>query len=117
MDPLNSRGAGLRPGPPKFARKRWLLLLAVLGTALAVAVPVAWATFSDVPANDPFYDDVNAIQGAGVTSGCGGGKFCPSSNITREAEAAFSHRADPRTAYTEGPDLAIDPVNGTDLGS
>jgi hypothetical protein len=92
-------------------------LLAVLGAALAVAVPMAWATFSDVPTNDPFYDDINAIQGAGITSGCGGSKFCPNSNITREAEAAFVHRNAPRTAYMQGPDGPIDPVNGSDLGS
>jgi hypothetical protein len=82
----------------KLPRKRWVVL-AVLGAALAVAVPVAWATFSDVGPEDPFYADVNAIQGAGITSGCGGGNFCPTASITREAEAAFVHRAGARTGF------------------
>jgi hypothetical protein len=65
---------------------------------LAIAVPVAFATFTDVPPSNPFYDDINAIQGAGITSGCGGGNFCPTDNITRQAEAAFVHRAGARVA-------------------
>jgi predicted RNA-binding protein with TRAM domain len=85
----------------KLPRKRWVLLAAVLGTALAVAVPVAWATFTDVPPGNPFYADINAIQGAGITTGCGGGNFCPNDNITRQAEAAFAHRGLPRTAQTQ----------------
>jgi hypothetical protein len=100
----------------KLPRKRWVVVLAVLATALAVAVPVAWATFNDVGPEDPFYNDVNAIQGAGITSGCGGGNFCPSSNITREAEAAFVHRNAPRVAWTSGGGGQLDP-GGSDLGS
>jgi hypothetical protein len=98
-------------------RRRWVVLAVALGAALAVAAPVAWATFSDVPPSDPFYDDINAIQGAGITSGCGGGKFCPNSNITREAEAAFVHRGAPRTSYMENLGMPVDPVDTTDLGS
>src|SRR5438105_9928100 len=99
----------------KLPRKRWLLLAAAVAM-LAVAVPVAFAAFNDVPASDPFYNDVNAIQGAGITSGCGGGNFCPSSSITREAEAAFVHRNAPRVALFEGSDGQFDP-SGTDVGS
>src|ERR1051326_2106846 len=83
----------------RLPRKRWAFLVAAIAM-LAVAVPVAFATFSDVPPSDPFYNDINAIQGAGITSGCGGGNFCPSANITREAEAAFAHRADGRVAQS-----------------
>jgi hypothetical protein len=86
-------------GARVFPRKRLVLAVAAVA-ALSVAVPVAWATFNDVPPSDPFYNDVNAIQGAGITSGCGGGNFCPSDNITREAEAAFAHRADGRVAQS-----------------
>src|SRR5436190_14395744 len=78
-------------------RKRWIFLVAAVAM-LAIAVPVAWATFTDVPPSNPFYADINAIQGAGMTSGCGGGNFCPLDNITRQAEAAFQHRGLPRTA-------------------
>jgi hypothetical protein len=83
----------------KLPRKRWIVLVALAG-ALAVAVPVAWATFLDVPPANPFYADINAIQGAGITQGCGGGNFCPTDNITRQAEAAFVHRGMPRVAQS-----------------
>jgi S-layer homology domain len=90
----------------KVPRKRWVLLVA-LGAALAVAVPVAWATFNDVPPSNAFYDDINAIQGAGITSGCGGGNFCPTDNITRQAEAAFAHRGLPRIAFDESGGIGL----------
>src|ERR1051326_4910568 len=99
----------------RLPRKRWAFLVAAVAM-LAVAVPVAFATFNDVPQSDPFYNDINAIQGAGITSGCGGGNFCPSANITREAEAAFVHRNAPRVAFFESGDGTLDP-GGTDLGS
>ena len=95
--------------------KGWIFLVAAVAL-LAVAVPVAWATFNDVPPSNPFYNDINAVQGAGITSGCGGGNFCPNDNITRQAEAAFVHRAAARMAYMEGPEGQLDPA-GQDLGS
>jgi hypothetical protein len=87
------------------ARRRWYkrpsrIIPVVFAMALAIAVPVAWASFIDVPPSNPFYNDINAIQGAGVTQGCGGGNFCPTDNIQRQAEAAFLHRAMPRTAQS-----------------
>src|SRR4051794_12487794 len=85
----------------KLPRKRWLVLAAI-GAAFAVAVPVAWATFTDVGPENPFYNDINAIQGAGITQGCGGGNFCPNDTIKRQAEAAFLHRIAPRVAQSTG---------------
>jgi len=50
---------------------------------------------------DAFTDDngnlhelqINRVAGAGVASGCGGGKFCPAGLVTREQMAAFLRRA------------------------
>ncbi len=36
---------------------------------------------------------INAFAQAGITSGCGGGRFCPSGGVTRGQMAAFLHRA------------------------
>ena len=52
-------------------------------------------------ATDWFTDDdankhearINAFAAAGVTSGCGGGRFCPAGAVTRGQMAAFLHRA------------------------
>ena len=63
--------------------------------ALAVAVPglaLASHQFGDVPNANPFHGDISAIANAGVTSGCGGGNYCPDRNVTRAEMAAFMNR-------------------------
>jgi hypothetical protein len=37
--------------------------------------------------------DINRVAAAGVTSGCGGGNYCPGQSVTREQMAAFLRRA------------------------
>ena len=37
--------------------------------------------------------DINAFAKAGLTYGCGGGKYCPTAGVTRGEMAAFLHRA------------------------
>lgn len=66
---------------------------------IGVAVPTAvWAavSFSDVPPTHPFYNDINAVAGAGIANGFPDGSFHPSDPVTRQALAAFSHRAGSR---------------------
>jgi S-layer homology domain len=54
------------------------------------------------PSNgDSFSDDarsihqanINALAASGITGGCGAGRFCPNSSVTRGQMAAFLHRA------------------------
>ncbi len=49
----------------------------------------ATATFSDVPPGHPFFQFVEALAKSGITGGCGGGKFCPDSPLTRGQMAVF----------------------------
>ncbi len=51
------------------------------------------ATFSDVPASHPQFGYVEAMWGHGVTTGCGGGKYCPDAPVTRGQMAVFLCRA------------------------
>jgi hypothetical protein len=37
--------------------------------------------------------DINRLAASGITGGCGGGRYCPSAQITRGQMAAFLHRA------------------------
>jgi hypothetical protein len=60
------------------------------GTTGTVDVP---PRFGDVPASNPFFRFVEAMFNAGVTSGCGGGNYCPSNGVTREQMAVFLLRA------------------------
>jgi hypothetical protein len=77
--------------------------VAAIVLALVIGVPataLAADLFADVPGTNIFKDPIEALAGAGITAGCGGGNFCPTSAITREQEAAFLNRALPRVART-----------------
>jgi len=42
-----------------------------------------------VPTTHRFYKFIEALYLAGITAGCGGGKFCPDQPLTRGQEAVF----------------------------
>lgn len=48
--------------------------------------------FTDIGAS-PFRAEINRLATAGVTSGCGGGRYCPLETVTRAEMAAFLVRA------------------------
>ena len=45
--------------------------------------------FADVPASSPFCRWAEEVARRGVTTGCGGGNFCPSAGVRREEMAVF----------------------------
>jgi hypothetical protein len=58
-------------------------------------------TFADVPQSRPDYAAIEAIYHAGLTTGCGGGNFCPDIALQRGQMATFVVKAlaiDPSTA-------------------
>jgi MYXO-CTERM domain-containing protein len=65
-----------------------LLKAAGISTANPPAVP----TFSDVPTTHTFFAAIEKAAALGITSGCGGGKFCPGDSVTRGQMAAFITR-------------------------
>ena len=54
-------------------------------------VPPACGTpvFADVPASSPFCRWIEELVRRGVVTGCGGGNYCPTANVTREQMAVF----------------------------
>jgi hypothetical protein len=46
-------------------------------------------SFTDVPAANPFYRFVETLLHFGITGGCGGTSYCPSSPTTREQMSVF----------------------------
>ena len=56
---------------------------------LQVSPAPATATFGDVPVGHPLHRFVEALRAAGITSGCGGGNYCPDSPLTRGQMAVF----------------------------
>lgn len=90
---------------PKWVRlpRTWRMraALSVVGL-LTVSVPIAWAShdFTDVPTAHQFHSQISAIKGAGITTGCGGGNYCPDDFVRRDAMAAFMHRGFGRAAQS-----------------
>ena len=57
--------------------------------AAATLVKGWFADFTDVPTLYLYHTAIEKIVRAGITSGCGGGKYCPGDAITRDAMAVF----------------------------
>lgn len=53
----------------------------------------AVATFLDVPVGAFGFKHVEALYASGITSGCGGGNFCPNQPLTRVQMAVFLAKA------------------------
>ncbi|HEY0554110.1 MAG TPA: S-layer homology domain-containing protein, partial [Thermoanaerobaculia bacterium] len=64
------------------------LLNAKEGSAY-VPPPCTTPLFADVPCSDPQAPWINEIARRGVTAGCGGGNYCPTSSVTRSEMAVF----------------------------
>jgi hypothetical protein len=50
-------------------------------------------TFNDVPLSDGGFQYIEALVASGITSGCGGGNYCPDANLTRRQMAVFLAKA------------------------
>jgi len=51
------------------------------------------ASFNDVPTNFWAFQHIEALVDSGITSGCGGGSFCPNTTVTRAEMAVFLAKA------------------------
>jgi hypothetical protein len=51
--------------------------------------PCTTPLFDDVPCTSPYAEYINRISNLGITSGCGGGNYCPTSPVLREQMAVF----------------------------
>jgi hypothetical protein len=73
--------------------RRVAILLATVALALTVPLAVfASHQFTDVPNSNLYHADIDALVDSGVTTGCGGGRYCPKAYVTREQMAAFMNR-------------------------
>ncbi len=60
---------------------------------LQVSPKPAVATFADVPLSYWASQHIEALAASGITTGCGGGNYCPESPITRAQMAVFLAKA------------------------
>ena len=85
--------------PASTRKLRWRSFLLVgtliVGVMLGSAMTsVVWAshTFSDVPTNSPFHDDISWMADHGLANGYDDGTYRPTNPVSRQAFAAFLHR-------------------------
>lgn len=63
--------------------------------------PAATGTiFNDVAATDFAADFIEQLKADGITSGCGGGNYCPDNEVTRDQMAVFLLRAKHSSSYS-----------------
>jgi hypothetical protein len=81
-------GGNFCPEEPVTREQMAVFLLRTLDPTLdppACTTPV----FDDVPAASPFCRWIEELARRGLTSGCGGGSFCPAAPVEREQMAVF----------------------------
>lgn len=90
---------GPRTRAPMSKRAVLLLLVIVGGIAFPLGA-VASHQFLDVPDSHTFHANIDALADAAITTGCGGGNYCPSTTVDRGQMAGFLHRGLGRAAST-----------------
>jgi hypothetical protein len=93
-------GGNYCPAGPVTREQMAVFLLRTHGGAAYVPPACAVPTFFDVPCSSNFSSWVNELALRGITSGCGGGNYCPGSAVTREQMAVFLLRTHGGAAYT-----------------
>ena len=72
------------------------------GSVVSAAASLA-VEFLDVSPDSPFYEDIVAIAESGITSGCGGGNYCPAGGVRRDQMAVFLLKARHGASYAPPP--------------
>lgn len=71
-------------------------VVVIAATLALLAVPASNVlgshVFSDVPSSAFYHKSVSAVYNAGLTSGCGGTKYCPNNVVTRGQMAVFLNK-------------------------
>lgn len=100
---------------PRPWRRRLSGRLAAVALALTLIIPagavLASHQFNDVPTNHQFHNAIAAIADAGITTGCGGGNYCPDGLVTRGQMAAFLSRLGALQAGS-APKVNADRIDG-----
>lgn len=92
------------------------LLRAKHGAAYNPPACTAPGPFDDVPCSNPFAAWIEELVERGVTSGCGGGDYCPGGHVTRAQMAAFLLRTLEGSGY-QPPACTTAPFNDVPAGN
>jgi hypothetical protein len=78
----------------------------------AISLPPATPSFSDVSADSVHALNIGALEVAGITTGCGEGRYCPSLPLTRAQVATmlartFDLEPDPEIGFSDVPEDSV----------
>ena len=82
-------------------------LLAILVWLIPTNAAAQAPTFADTPSTHWAFDFVEALAYSGITSGCGGGNYCPTNPVTRAQMAVFLLRGKYGSNYTPPPATGV----------
>jgi len=80
-------------------RQQMAVFLLKAEHGLCYTPPPCLGTFPDVPCPSIFAPWIEALAGEGITTGCGGGNFCPDSLVTRRQMAVFLLKTEHGSSY------------------
>jgi len=80
-------------------RQQMAIYLLKAKNGVCYAPPPCTGVFADVPCPGQFADWIEALAAEGITGGCGGGNYCPSSPVRRDQMAVFLLKALKGAAY------------------
>jgi hypothetical protein len=84
---------------PTLRQQMAVFLLKAKHGACYVPPPCTGGVFSDVPCVPPFADWIEALFAEGITTGCGGGNYCPQGSVRRDQMAVFLLKAKHGSSY------------------
>lgn len=102
-------GTGVYCPDVSIPREQMAVFLLVAREGAGYAPPACVTPMlADVPCSSPYARWINELATRGVTSGCGGGNYCPSAPVTREQMAVFLLVAKEGTGYN--PPACVTPT-------
>jgi hypothetical protein len=82
-------GGNFCPSSSVTRAQMGVFLLRTLEGPTYVAPACTVATFADVPCSNPFSRWIYELVARNITAGCGGGNYCPNTDVTRGQMAVF----------------------------
>jgi IPT/TIG domain/S-layer homology domain len=92
-------GGGLYGVDQGTKRQQMAVFLLKAEHGLCYAPPPCAGVFPDVPCPSTFADWIEALAAEGITTGCGGGNFCPQNLVTRRQMAVFLLKTEHGSTY------------------
>jgi len=100
-------GGGIYGVDAPTLRQQMAVFILKAEHGLCYTPPPCVGTFADVPCSSNFAPWIEAMASEGITGGCGGGNFCPTSPVRRDQMAVFLMKGEHGSSYVPPPCAGI----------